>query len=62
MAQTVGLCYRVERWDRRSWGGSAGQQGVGEVPQQQAEGEARRTKRTDSHMAKPDVGMGCSPA
>lgn len=47
----------------RSSAGSPGQQGVGEVPQQQEEeGEAQRTKRTDSHKAKPDVGTGCSLA
>lgn len=63
VAQTVVLGYREEPWDKRSSVGPPGQQGVGEVPQkQEEEGEAQRTKRTDSHMAKPDVGMGCSLA
>lgn len=61
-AQTVVLCYREERWGTRSSVGPPGQQGVGEVPQQQAEGEAQRRRRTDSRMAKPDVGRGYSHA
>lgn len=62
VAQRVVLRYRVEQWDNCSSVGSVGQQGVGEGLEQQAGGEAQRTKRTDCHMVKPDVCMGYSLA
>lgn len=49
-AQKVVLHYRAERWHMHSMVASL----------KEVEGGAQRTKRTQSHMAKPAVGMGDS--